>query len=53
MNNLAIFLSEVGDLESALQLLRQCLSGRHKVLGENHPDTVATAELLKRLEAGS
>ena len=51
MNNLAVLLFEAGDRESALRLLRECLLGRRKALGENHPDTVATAELLTRLEA--
>ncbi len=51
MNNLAVVLYESNNLEDALRLLRKCLLGRRKVLGENHPDTLATAESLMRVEA--
>ncbi len=51
MNNLAASLFEASDREEGLQLLRKCLQGRREVLGENHPDTIATAQLLTRLEA--
>jgi hypothetical protein len=30
--------------------MRECLASRRKVLGENHPVTVAAAADLKRLE---
>ena len=51
MRNLGILLAESGDLEGALQLLRNSLTGQSKLLGEKHPDTVATAELFRRVEA--
>jgi hypothetical protein len=51
MNNLALTLRAQGDLDGALRLLRKCLSGRRKVLGENHSNTAATAEVLKLSEA--
>jgi hypothetical protein len=50
MNNLAFLLDRAGDHEDAIRLLGKCLSGRRKVLGEDHPDTVATAEYLRKLE---
>jgi hypothetical protein len=43
-------LARTGDREGAIRLLRKCLAGRRKVLGENHPDTVAAAENLSKLE---
>jgi Tetratricopeptide repeat len=49
MGNLAVILLQTGDREGAIRLLRKCLAGRRKVLGENHPDTLATAEYLKKL----
>jgi hypothetical protein len=36
---------------SSILLPCNCLSGRRKVIGEDHPGTIATAELLGRLEA--
>src|ERR1039457_7153735 len=53
MNNLAVLLHQTGDPEAARRLLRQCLSGRRKVLGEHHPATLATSESLRRLEEGA
>jgi len=50
MGNLAALLARTGDREGAIRLLRKCLAGRRKVLGENHPDTVAAAENLSKLE---
>jgi hypothetical protein len=50
---LGLVLRDLGEMESALALLRRCFDGRRKALGENHPDTLATAESLKRLEAQS
>jgi hypothetical protein len=50
MSNLAETLWAEADHVGALQLFRESLAGRRKVLGEDHPDSVATAEFLKRLE---
>lgn len=50
MGNLAETFRAQGDLEGAL-LLRKCLLGQRKIRGEKHPDTIATAEFLMRLEA--
>lgn len=51
MSNLAAFWLDVGDFKRALRLLRRCLSGRRKVLGERHPATISTAEFLRSVEA--
>lgn len=51
MNNLGLLLLETGDHEGGLRLLHKCLLGRREVLGNNHPDTGATADLLTRFEA--
>jgi len=53
MHNLGVLLLNTGDTESGLQLLRKALDGRRQVLGEDHPDTIQTAELLAEYEAQS
>ncbi len=37
--------------EASLRLLRKCLMGLRQVLGEEHPDTIAAADALKRFES--
>lgn len=51
MNNLATALFETGDRESAIPLLRKCLTIRREVLGDKHPVSGATAESLAPREA--
>jgi hydrogenase maturation factor HypE len=48
MNNTAEVLCELGELEGALKLQEQALTGRRRVLGENHPKTL---ESMKNLAA--
>jgi hypothetical protein len=50
-SNLSATLEAQGDHDGAIRLLRQCLAGRRKVLGVDHPATVTTAKALVRLEA--
>jgi hypothetical protein len=49
-SNLSDTLEAQGDHDGALRLLRKCLAGRRKVLGEDHPATVTTANALSHLE---
>ena len=51
MWNLTFTLHDAGEADAAVRLLRKCLAGQRKVLGDNHPDTVAAAEFLSRLES--
>jgi len=44
MNNLALVLEQQGKYEEAEQMQRQTLDPREKVLGEEHPDTLASHE---------
>jgi hypothetical protein len=41
MWNLGLSFLEVGEVDTALRLLTQCLNNRYKVLGDQHPDTLA------------
>ena len=50
MNNLVITLYYMGDKDGAVRLLRKCLDGRIKVLGENHPDSISTKQSLEVAE---
>jgi hypothetical protein len=50
MNNLAVTLNGLGELDAALPLLRKSLGGHRQVLGDNHPDTIAISKFLTRLE---
>ena len=40
MNNVGIFLLEMGRLESSEQYLRDAAAGNRRVLGEDHPRTL-------------
>jgi hypothetical protein len=51
MGNLAITLLEIGEYVTALPLLLRCLAGKRKVLGDHHPDTIATANVLAHAAA--
>jgi tetratricopeptide (TPR) repeat protein len=51
MANLAATLEAQSDREGAARLLRKCLSGQRRVLGEEHSTTLAVAKALSRLEA--
>ena len=53
MFNLALTLLDMGEKDAALDLLRKSLAGQCKVLGHQHPDTMAAAEFLARLEGES
>jgi len=44
---------EVGEVDTALRLLTHCLNNRYKVLGDQHPDTLAAAKFLARFEQES
>ncbi|OLQ10956.1 hypothetical protein AK812_SmicGene5266 [Symbiodinium microadriaticum] len=52
MNDVADLLEDQGQLEGSEALRRECAESRRTVLGETHPDTLATmldeAELLLR-----
>ena len=51
--NLASLLYQGGDIEGAILLMRKCLSGLRKALGEDNPQTIRAADFLRRLEEES
>jgi len=42
MHNLATTRRALGDLQGAQDLYEQALAGRRRVLGDDHPDTLAS-----------
>ena len=46
MNNLAVSLSDQGDLPAARALWEKVLAGRERVLGPDHPDTLSAMNNL-------
>jgi hypothetical protein len=54
MNNLAETLRALGDLQGALQLHEQALSGYQRVLGKDHPTSLTSmrnlADTRRRLD---
>ena len=50
MNDLAALLRDLGD-PAARHLFERALAIRERVLGQNHPDTVATRRALAELAA--
>jgi hypothetical protein len=46
MNNLAETRRALGDLDGARRLFEQAFAGRRRVLGEDHPDTLASMSQL-------
>ena len=50
MWNLGLTLLDVEEVDAALAMLRRCLDNRRKILGDQHKNTIATAEFLMRVE---
>jgi Tetratricopeptide repeat len=46
MSNLAETLRALGDLRGALKLHEQTLAARQRILGPDHPDTLASTNSL-------
>jgi hypothetical protein len=46
MNNLAETRPILGDIDGARELFEQALAGRQRVLGDDHPDTLASMNNL-------
>ena len=46
MNNLGMTLANLGDLHDARDLLAQAVTGRRRVLGDDHPDTLGSMNNL-------
>jgi hypothetical protein len=51
MGNLALTLYAQGDPAGAQELKEQVLAARRRVLGEEHPDTLAAKRILARIKA--
>ena len=49
MNNLTNSYSDLGDYQNALNLSEKVLELRKNILGEEHPDTIATNEIIDHL----
>ncbi len=49
MWNLALFLEDVKERAATAALLRECLEGRQRVLGPNHPHTIMCKEYMDKL----
>ena len=49
MNDVADLLEDQGQLEGSEALRRECAESRRTVLGETHPDTLATMNLGRPL----
>lgn len=47
-NNLAVSYAQDGRTSDAITLLEQVLTDRQRILGDQHPDTLATADALRR-----
>jgi Tetratricopeptide repeat len=46
MGNLALTYKNKGRWDEALELLRECVTMRRKVLGANHPYTLSSSTIL-------
>ena len=46
--NLATFLEVVKERAAAAALLRECLEGRQRVLGPNHPHTIMCKKYMDK-----
>ena len=46
MNNLGMTLANLGDLHDARDLLEQAVTGRRRVLGDDHHDTLGSMNNL-------
>jgi hypothetical protein len=49
MNNLAVTLRDLGDVDGALKLQEQTLAGSRRVRGDDHPDTLASMKALSTI----
>jgi len=51
MNNLSQVYSKQGRYEESERLFTECYEIQKEILGNNHPDTLTTMELLQRVES--
>ena len=49
MLNLGTLMPKLNDGEAAAALLRECFDGMQRVLGQNHPHTIACKEWMEHL----
>jgi hypothetical protein len=53
MNNLALTLWRMDQRQAALRLMRAAAEGFARVLGPEHPDTLAARRAIERFQAAS